>query len=59
MQLTFRKLGLDYYPVHRPGERDHWSLVSDPEARSFGTHCEEDYCSEQQADYGQLNRLSK
>lgn len=22
MQLTFRKLGFDYYPVHRPGEID-------------------------------------
>lgn len=22
MQLTFRKLGFDYYPVHRPGECD-------------------------------------
>lgn len=22
MQLTFRKLGFDYYPVHRPGETD-------------------------------------
>ena len=35
MQLTFRKLGFDYYPIHRPGECDdcdHDLTVAFPEA---------------------------